>query len=366
VTDVRFGSPDRDWSTLDTPALLVDEVTLVENIEAMASRARELGLALRPHVKTHKCVEIARLQIAHGAEGLTVATIGEAEVFASAGFTDLFIAYPVRAQGAKAQRLKDLAAAVALRVGVDSSSSAELLADCLRGTSASLLIEVDSGGSRSGVRTPKEALAVAHGAGDLPVIGVFTHGGHSYREPGQGPAVGAEEGIAVRRVAAALRRGGYPMSVLSTGSTPTAGHAAAGVTEIRPGTYVFNDRLQVGLGSCEIDRVALVVAATVVSRGVDHVVLDAGAKTLSKDLPGVLDGYGAIVGRDRLRIERLYDHHAVVTGPVAELPGLGEVLAVVPNHVCPVVDLDTELVLVPADPEAGIVRWTVDAHSRSR
>lgn len=357
-----------DERTIDTPQLLVNHQQMVANIAAMASDVRRHGAALRPHVKTHKSLEIARLQVEHGACGLTVATLGEAEVFARGGFDDLFIAYPVRAIGPKAQRLTDVARSVKLRVGVESTSSVALLADALRGTGAEVLVEIDSGGRRTGVTRVEDALRVAEVARQhgLAVAGVFTHGGHSYAERGVAQSVAYQEVDALAASAEALRADGHVVSVVSAGSTPTAVLASAGevVTEVRPGTYVFQDRLQVELGTARADEVSLVVLATVVSRHDRRVVVDAGAKTLSKDVPGLLSGYGMVMDRPSLMIDQLYDHHGVITGPEEDLPALGEIIRIVPNHVCPVVDLSPDLTI---DTGSGHVRtWTVDARGRSR
>src|SRR5688500_67553 len=130
---------------LETPHLVVDRDVLERNLVAMADRARDHGLALRPHAKTHKCLQIARRQVALGAVGLTVATVGEAELFADAGFTDLFIAYPVWAAGTRGPRLRALAERVTLRVGADSVEGVEVLAQAIAGTEAEVVVEVDSG-----------------------------------------------------------------------------------------------------------------------------------------------------------------------------------------------------------------------------
>ena len=357
---------DVDTTSLDTPTLVVSLPRLEANIAEMAADVS--AVKLRPHVKTHKSVAVARMQVDHGASGLTVATIGEAEVFAQSAFDDLFIAFPIRASGPKAARLRAVAETARLRVGVDSESSAALLADVLKGTTAELVIEVDSGGHRTGTASTQQVRDIARTAarGGVRVAGVFTHGGHSYLERGAGERVALEEIEALVMAAEALERDGHEVSVISAGSTPTAVLAAQSpITEVRPGTYVFQDRLQVELGSCTMDDVSLMVASTVVSRHSGRVVLDAGAKTLSKDLPGILRGYGAIIDYPHLQIERLYDHHAVVSGPGGTLPHVGEVVWIVPNHVCPVVDLSDEF-WVDAGDGQGLDRWPVDARGRSR
>ena len=248
--------------------------------------------------------QVARRQIDAGAVGLTVATIGEAEVFADAGFTDLFIAYPVMASGPKAGRLRELASRCTLSVGADSAAGLEALAAAMRGASASLrvLIEVDSGGARTGVR-PDEAGSLARRATDLglEVSGAFTHEGHGYKGTDLRAAAGedAADGLAV--AAASLRAEGIEPTVLSAGSTPTAALSAHGaVTEERPGTYVFGDRLQAALAGEPPEDAALMVATTVVSAGAGGgFVIDAGAKILAQDVAPFIAGHGAVVGLPR-------------------------------------------------------------------
>ena len=158
---------DAGASALDTPAVVVDLDRMDERIASMAALMRERGIGLRPHAKTHKSIEVARRQIEAGAIGLTVATIGEAEVFADGGFTDLFIAYPLIAGGPKADRLRRLASRCILSIGADSIAGVEALAAAVKGatTSARILIEIDSGGARTGVR-PELAGSIARHAGD--------------------------------------------------------------------------------------------------------------------------------------------------------------------------------------------------------
>ena len=193
-------------------------------------------------------------------------------------------------------------------------------------------------------------------------IGVFTHGGHGYRAPGAGPGAAADEIAVLGAAADTLRDAGFAIERISAGSTPTGVHAAAGqVTEIRPGTYLLGDRQQFALGAIPADGIALVVAATVVSTAVGgQVVLDAGAKTLTKDRAPFLEGFGAIPAYPAATIERLFDYHAAVAIPDGSpAPRLGEVVAIVPNHVCPVVEQFDEFVVA----RDGVAedRWPVDA-----
>jgi D-serine deaminase-like pyridoxal phosphate-dependent protein len=230
-----------------------------------------------------------------------------------------------------------------------------------------LLVELDSGNRRTGVGDPAFAVRVAEAgrAAGIDVAGVFTHGGHSYAGPEAAQAAARDEVDSLTAATGALRAAGHEVTVCSAGSTPTALRSARGaVTEIRPGTYVYNDRLQLALGSCADDQIALTVASTVVSHSGGRFVLDAGAKTLTKDVPAILDGYGLLPLYPQARIARLYDHHAVVEPGDGPIPALGEVVTVVPNHVCPVVDLADEVLVVRAGEQLGM--WPVDGRGRSR
>lgn len=356
---------------LDTPCLVVDLDRAAANARRVGEGAAERGVALRPHVKTHKSVGLARLQLDTGAVGITVGTLGEAEVMAAGGIGDIFIGYPVWADGPKAERLRELHSRTPLVVGVDTEAGADRLAAAVAGarTVLRVLVEIDSGARRTGVSSPDAALRVARHAREagLEVIGVFTHGGHSYRAPGAAVGAAADEVASLGAAADALRSDGFTVERISAGSTPTGVLAAAGqVNEIRPGTYLLGDRQQVALGGIPPDGIALVVAATVISTSVaGQVVLDAGAKALTKDRAPFLEGFGSIPAFPDAVIERLFDYHAAVTVPPgAVAPRLGEVVAIVPNHVCPVVEQFDDFVVVRGG--EVIDRWPVDARGRSR
>jgi D-serine deaminase-like pyridoxal phosphate-dependent protein len=354
---------------LDTPAVVVDLDVVEGNIARLATEMRERGVSLRPHAKTHKSIEIGKMQLAAGAGGLTVGTLGEAEVMADAGIRDLFIAYPLWASDAKAPRLRALHDKVDLIVGVDSEAGAQALAKAVDGSGRRLrvAVEVDSGGHRTGVGDPRDAARVASAAlaAGLEVVGVFTHGGHGY-VPGDREKAAGEEVASLGAAQQALREAGIDAAMVSAGSTPTAAFSARGaVTEERPGTYVYGDRMQVLLGTCTGAEVALFVAATVVSNAVPgRIVIDSGAKALTKDRADWLEGHGAIPALPGAVIRSLYDYHAVVEVPDGMArPSVGEVLAVVPNHVCPVVDLVDSFVVSRGGRLVG--HWPVDARGRS-
>ncbi|MEV6343132.1 alanine racemase [Actinoplanes sp. NPDC051851] len=337
---------------LATPHVAVDAGVLDRNLRAMAVGAASRGLALRPHAKTHKCVEIARRQVELGATGLTVATVAEAEVFAAAGLTDLFIAYPVWPSPSRVARLRALTERATVRVGVDSAESAAALSRAIPGLE--VLIEVDSGHHRSGV-APAAVGELATTPG-LRVAGVFTFPGHAYG-PGRQRDAATEEAAALAAAAAALPAG----IVVSGGSTPTAALTTAGpLTEMRPGVYVFGDAQQLELGACGWDDIALTVASTVVSRSADRIILDAGSKILGADRQSWATGNGRVLGHPDARITALSEHHAtVVLPPGAPLPPLGTVLRVVPNHVCATVNLADTLHVV-TDGEV-VDHWRVAA-----
>jgi D-serine deaminase-like pyridoxal phosphate-dependent protein len=357
-------------AAIDTPAVLVDLDRMDGAIDRMARAMLERGVALRPHAKTHKSIQVGRRQIDAGAAGLTLGTIGEAEVFADAGLDDLFIAYPLVPLGPKAERLRALAARARLRLGVDSSTGVRAIAEALgpqRGR-AQLLVEIDSGGRRSGV-PPAGAGALASEAADLglAVIGVFTHGGHGYAGQKERVAAADDEVGCLTEAAESLRAAWIEPSVVSAGSTPTAISSARGaVTEERPGTYAFGDRQQVALGAIERDSVAAVVAARVtsVNASARRFVVDAGAKMLTKDVATYIPGYGEIPELDGAVVARVADYHGIVdVAPGVPLPEVGRVVQIVPNHICPVVNnVDTFLVVRGGE---IVDTWRVDARGRN-
>ena len=356
---------------LDTPALVIDLDVVERNAARLATDMAERGIALRPHAKTHKSIDLGRIQLAHGAVGLTVGNLGEAEVFAGAGFTDLFIAYPIWAVGDKAARLRALHAKdrLDLSVGFDSVEGGERLAAAIAGLPRRLpiLLELDPGNRRTGAR-PEDSGAIASAAerAGLEVRGLFTHGGHGYQSREATITAGEDEVRALTIGRDALRAVGIEPAVISAGSTPTQYSAARSpVTEMRPGTYLLGDRQQWALGAQPSDGLAAVIAATVVSTAVDgQVVLDAGAKALTKDVAPYLDGHGAIPAYPDAIIERVSDYHGIVRIPGGiPSPRVGEVLAIVPNHICPVVDLRDSFVAARGGAVVGI--WPVDARGRS-
>lgn len=353
-----------DLPELPTPSLVIDEARLDRNIAAMAAFTATAGLALRPHVKTHKSVEIARRQRAAGAAGITVATISEAEVFAAAGFTDIFIGYPLWLDTDKTVRLRRLLEAIPvgaapLRIGVDSVEGAEGAARAAVGLldKLAVLVEVDSGHHRSGVAAAQAGpVAAAALRAGLDVAGVFTFPGHSYSPDGR-RAAAADEARELSAAVVSLAGAGVTARVVSGGSTPSAEFADNTVlTELRPGVYVFRDAQQWELGMSSPDDIALTVRATVAARHDDHLIADAGSKVLGVDRGSFSTGFGRLLDHPEARITALSEHHATITG--VDLPA-GSQVRVVPNHVCIAVNLADEYLVVRDG--AVVDRWPVDA-----
>lgn len=351
MNDKRIGRPVQE---LPTPCLVVDLDRMEANIRRMQQEANARGVKLRPHIKTHKVPAIAQIQLAAGASGITVAKVSEAEVFAAAGIRDMFIAYPVIGAD-KAERVATLVKAGSrVIVGVESEFGARQLAEAARsaGVTIEVRIEVDSGLHRCGV-PPTQVLELARqivGMQGLSLEGIFT-----YRSTGFAGAkgrskedVGREEGELMGGLAAELRAAGIPVASVSAGSTPTGLHSATGgVTEIRPGTYVFSDNMQVGNGVSTPDHLALTVLATVVSRpGADLATVDAGSKTFCGDVnpAGIgAKGYGLGYEVDGY-VERMNEEHGVVRLGEGVSPQIGDKLRFTPNHVCTSVNLSDELI----------------------
>ncbi len=342
-----------------TPYLCVDVPRLRENIARVAGYADERGVALRPHVKTHKMIEVARLQLAAGAVGITVATLGEAETFVRHGMDDVFVAYPLWLDEDSAVRLRDLTADARVAIGVDSVAGAAHSGRLLGGSSVEVLVEVDSGHHRSGA-APERAgeVALAARRTGLAVRGVFTFPGHGYA-PGATASAAADEGAALATASASMRAAGIEPRVVSGGSTPSLVHTDTSVAnELRPGVYVFGDAQQWELGTTTPDQIALSCRATVVSHSGGRLVLDAGSKVLGADRAGYATGFGRLPAHPDARVVLLSEHHAVVDLAGAPLPALGSRVDVVPNHVCAAVNLVDD---VYAEEPAGLRHWRVAA-----
>lgn len=330
-------------SRIVTPMPVIDEDRLAANIVRAQSYMTAHGLAFRPHIKTHKIPAVARAQVAAGATGINCQKLTEAEVFADAGFQDILITYNILGP-ARLTRLKALNDRVAtLRVVADSAVTVAGLAAAFAGAKPlRLLIECDTGGGRVGVQSPEAAVALAEiiaAAPGLRFDGLLTY-----------PAVGGAERVEgfLSSAMQLLSAKGIDCPVRSNGGSPDLwkAHLVPSATEHRAGTYVYNDRSMVRAGECTAQDLAMHVLATVVSRPTPHrAVLDAGSKALTSDLLGFPD-HGEIDGLPGARITSLSEEHAVVdlSACTAPLPGVGDMVRVIPNHTCVVSNLFDRMV----------------------
>lgn len=335
---------------LDTPAVLIDIDRVEANLKRAQAHADQEGYALRPHIKTHKLPRFALRQVELGAVGITVQKLGEAEVMADAGLTDIFLPYNILGER-KLARLKALNERVTLAVTADSPDTvAGYAATFTDGKPLTVLVECDSGGGRCGVQTPAQALALARQimlAPGLRFGGLMTYP----------PLHGIEKSNAWIEAALALfREAGIAVPKVTAGNSPDMWAPGGGpVTERRPGTYIYYDRFQVREQAASLDDCALTVLATVVSRPTPtRIVIDAGSKSLTSDLLG-MEGFGLVMGTE-LTVKGLSEEHGVIEMPVAsDWPRVGERLRIIPNHVCVVSNLFDKVVLISSDQVEDIV-----------
>jgi D-serine deaminase-like pyridoxal phosphate-dependent protein len=337
---------------LDTPSMLVDETLMEQNISEMQALANSFGAQLRPHIKTHKTPQIALRQISHGARGITCAKLGEAEVMIEAGVEDVLMAYPVVTE-IKINRLLALMERARMIVALDSLDAAEALSAAMSRNDRSLdvYVEVNTGQDRAGQIAGDDAVKLALDIARMPgldVIGIMTHEGQTHTLAADKIAEGAREaGEKLVATAAAIRRAGLPITEVSVGSTPSSMYtpSVGGITEMRPGTYVFRDTTGFLYGLYGPDRCAARVLATVVSHPAkDRMIVDAGSKTLALDKSHGHPGHGYIIGHPGSIIDRLSEEHGVVIIPEDD-PGftIGQRVEIIPNHICPSVNLLDEL-----------------------
>lgn len=354
---------------LETPELVVVLPRVRANVRRMAELARAQGVALRPHAKTHKLPPIARLQIEAGAAGIQVAKLGEAEVMVDGDVTDVLVGYPIVGER-KVARLLALTERARIGVSLDSEVVARGIAAGGART-VRVLLEIDTGLRRVGV-SPDEAPALAERIAALEGIelaGILTHEGHAYTQATDERELERLTHEACRtmaEVASALRERALEVEVVSVGSSATARFAMGqpGITEVRPGTYVFNDRTQIAHGAATEDDLAAFVVATVVSRPArDRAVLDAGTKSLTSDQMLVAEprrSFGVVAGHG-WELVRASEEHSVVALPEDADIAVGDRLAIVPNHVCPTVNLVDRITVVD---DGEVERWPVAARGK--
>lgn len=334
--------------TVPTPALVIDGAVVARNARRMAEFVRAHGLKLRPHSKTHKSLRVAGIQLDQGAIGMTVAKLGEAEVMAQVT-GDLLLAYPALDPW-RTEHLAELALRVTLRIGVDSALAVDALATAARkaGSTIHILVDLDVGMHRTGVQSPAAALElgqhVERSAG-VQLAGIMCYPGHVHQAAGDQSEPLAKVAALLQETIDLWTRHGLAATIVSGGSTPSGyqSHLVPQYTEIRPGTYIYNDTNTVRGGYCQIEDCAARFVCTVVSNAVpNQVVLDAGTKTLTSDLCGWAreSGHGMIVEYPAAKITKLSEEHGQVdVSQCDRRPALGERVTVIPNHICPCVNL---------------------------
>jgi len=335
-----------------TPYLRIDLKKAKRNITGLAEYGREHGIGLRPHTKTHKSLLFAGLQLQAGAVGLTVAKPGEAEVMAAMG-SDLLVAYPVVDPNG-CRRIAELARDSTLRVAVDTVAAARGLgaAAVTAGSTLGVLIDLDVGMHRTGVQTPAAALALAQVVAGIPglrIDGLFSYPGQVWaKREAQAEPLGQVADL-LQQAIQLFSASGFSTGIVSGGSTPTAYQSALipQLTEIRSGTYIFNDMNTVHGGYRTLDDCAATIVCTVVSDAVPgQVIVDAGSKTLTMDrcFPAPDSGHGTIVEYPEARISALSEEHGQVDiTRCASAPRVGDRVTVIPNHICPCVNLQDQM-----------------------
>lgn len=333
---------------IDTPALVIDEVAVQENINAFQAHCNKVGLKLRPHIKTHKTQHFMQQQLQAGAAGITCQKIGEAEVMADGGADDILITYNILGAG-KLQRLEALSQRIGkLTVVVDNFVSLNGLAQRFADNSSTLhiMVECDTGAQRCGVQTPEQALELAKHTRSLP--GLHFAGLMTYPIPGGALSAATF----MRNTLLLLKEAGIDCPEVSTGGTPDMWSASTEsvFTEYRIGTYIYNDRSLLVNGVTSENKCAARVHATVVSRPTaDRLVIDAGSKVLTSDLMGMFDDYGYVVGQPNASIKSLSEEHGVVSVPDNCELVVGDVVEIIPNHVCVVSNMFDQAWLRTAD-----------------
>lgn len=356
---------------LDTPVAIIDLDIMERNISEMSEMARSSNIQLRPHIKTHKVPEIASIQIKAGAKGITCAKLGEAEVMVnSIDIDDVFIANLV-VGSQKIERLLKLSEKAKVIVGVDSDDVAQPISDYAikRGLKIPVFIKIDVGLHRLGVPYGKPALELAQKIDKmkgLKLEGIYTHEGHAYgvTDNSQIKVIALEAGDMMVQTAEMIKKAGIEINTISVGSTPTVRTSLTikGITEVRPGAYVFNDYFEMRLGIASENDCAFTILSTVISvPSEERAIIDAGTKSYTSDKAQAFGVYGLIKGMPDVKLVRAYEEHGVLNIPKGRLK-VGDRIEVIPNHVCPAVNLYDELVALRKDEVETI--WRVSARGK--
>ena len=339
----------RDYGT---PAVVIDMDIVERNIARVQAQCDAAGVANRPHIKTHKSPYLAKLQHEAGARGITCQKLGEAEIMADGGLNDILISYNLlgeekMARLAALMRRADVTVVADNAVVVAGLQQAARLAEC----PLKVAVECDTGRKRAGVETPAEAIALAKQIGST--AGLSFAGFMLYPTEDGWPAAQSFYDDALRGV----REAGLSPTMVSTGGSPNLKNLGKlkGATEHRPGTYIYNDRMQIAAGVATQDDCALQIYTTVVSRAApDRGIVDAGSKTLTSDPGGGLDGFGLILDHPQARIARFAEEHGMLDLSRSNTrPAIGDVLRVIPNHVCVVVNMVDEVLMVRGEEIVG-------------
>lgn len=342
---------------LDTPCVLIDLDRVENNLERAQAHADQNGYALRPHTKTHKLPRFAQRQLELGAKGITVQKLGEAEVMADAGIADIFLPYNI-VGARKLGRLQALNNRVVLSVTADSPDTvAGYAATFAADRPLTVFVECDTGTARCGVQSPAQALALAR---QIEMAPGLRFGGLMTYPPARRPEA-AETFL--REAVELIETAGIRVPRVTSGNTPDMWQTGQSVvTERRPGTYIYYDRMQVAAGAASLEDCALTVLATVVSRPTaTRIVIDAGSKALSSDIGG-LAGYGLVMGTD-IVLKFLNEEHGVIElAAASDWPRIGERLRIIPNHACVVSNLFDAVNLIRGE----TVIDTVEVASRGR
>jgi D-serine deaminase-like pyridoxal phosphate-dependent protein len=363
-----------NYQELPTPALTIDLDTVDRNMERMAAYCREHNLGLRPHTKTHKTPEVARMQVERGAVGLTVAKVGEAEVLAGAGLDNILIAFPIWGTE-KLRRIAALARERSILLSLDNEATAEGLSQAVSAAGATIgvLVEFDVGLRRCGVEPGPAGLELARKIEKLPGLkfrGLMTFPGNIWGTEADREKETAQVAERVAKVLEPFHKAGREVEIVSGGSTPSAflSHKVPGLTEIRPGTYVYNDLNTLYQGVCRLEDCAARVVATVVSTAVPgRAMIDAGSKTLSSDSlgSGPATGHGLVVEAPDAALIKLNEEHGHldITRSSHKFH-VGEVVTVIPNHVCACVNMHDEVFLLRNGQVEGT--WKVAGRGKVR
>ena len=362
------------YRELSTPALTIDLDIVERNLDRMATYCRDHRLGLRPHTKTHKTPEVARMQLDRGAVGLTVAKVGEAEVMVGTGAEEILLAYPVYGSE-KLRRLATLARSRRLLVSLDDEATAQELSRVAseQGASIGVLVEFDAGLHRCGLEPGPACVQLARKIEKSPGLefcGLMMYPGNIWGTEEQRRQEAMQVAERVKRALQAFADSRMSVEIVSGGSTPSAqlSHEIPGLTEIRPGTYVYNDLNTYYQGACRLEDCAARVVTTVVSTAVPgRAMIDAGSKTLSSDAlnSGPKSGYGHVIEAPDAKLIKLNEEHGHldITGSAHRFR-VGEVLTVIPNHVCTCVNMHDEVFLIRNQEVVGC--WGVAARGKIR